>query len=112
MLIGKINPYVKFSTKDQLLVDPNVVEAQWMAISTERMILGANEVRFSFFLGFLTEQNENEYKFNSLYRDFVFFEKVELSDWGTDDSIMFYKVAAKIGVQITEMQDSNITEFF
>lgn len=112
MLIGKINPYVKFSIKDQLLIDPSIVEAQWITITAERMPLGADEVRFSYFLGFISEIEVNNIRFTTLHRDFVMFEKAELSDWGTDDSIMFYKIAAKIGLQITEMQDIIINDFY
>jgi len=112
MLIGKISPYVKFSVKEDLLNDPSTVEAKWVTVTAERMPLGADEVRFSFFLGFTNEVGIDIYRFTTLYRDSMTFLKADLSDWGTDDSVMIYKIATRLGLQITEVLDVNITDMY
>lgn len=112
MLIGKINPSVKFSVKNDLLQDPTIVEADKILVTAERMPLGADEVRFSFLLGKITEVEVGKTNFNSMYKDFVLFYKDELSDWGTDDSVMLYKIANKLGITIVQIDDINIVDIF
>lgn len=110
MLVGKINPSVKFSVKDQLLVDPAVISAEWMIVTAERMPLGVYEVRFSFVLGELTQILSGDWVFKNYYSEYLTFTKDGLSDWGTDDSIMLHKVATKIGIQVVEVLDVNLVE--
>ncbi len=112
MLIGKINPSVKFSEKNDLLQDPSIIEADRILVTAERMPLGADEVRFSFLLGKITEVEVGKLNFHTMHKAFLSFEKSELSDWGTDDSVMFYKVANKIGILIIEIEDLSISDVF
>lgn len=112
MLIGKINPSVKFSVKNELLQDPSIVEADKILVTAERMPLGADEVRFSFFLGKITEVEVGKINFTSMYRDNILFYKNELSDWGTDDSVMLYKIATRLGITIVQIDDIDIVDIF
>lgn len=108
MNLAKINPAVKkmfqispFETKTE--------EADYMSLSANHYVIGGDKVIFEVRFGVLNlELPESVDKFKVLLRHNVVLTKNEIEDWGTDDSVIFQKIATKLGTSIVEIITENI----
>ena len=103
MLFGKINPTAKIPA----MSDPftyTVTEATHITATADRYGLGAKEVTFSVIYGTPVFDEEGTMtNFQTLLSTSVTFTDTEIADWGTDDTVMLNKVAAKVGTAVTEV---------
>lgn len=107
MLLAKINPTAKLH-KANTPFDTEVIEANFMTAMARPYTVGAAETNFEVAFGTLElatdEQKEKgeKDKFHHLTSTNVVFTAEELSDWGTDDSVLLEKLATKLGTAIVE----------
>lgn len=110
MNLAKIKPTVKkvfqvtpFETK--------IEEADHMAIIANRYAIGGKEASFEIKFGNYDSKAELAAdKFKVLLRHEVVLSKEEIADWGTDDSVLFEKIAKKLGTSIVKIIDEDIRQ--
>lgn len=108
MNLAKINPTVK-KTFQISPFETKIEEAEYMFILANQYLIGGKQVTFEVRFGVLNlEAKDNADKFKVLMRESVTLTKDEISDWGTDDSVIFEKIATKLGTSVVEIIDGNI----
>jgi hypothetical protein len=114
MLVAKVNP----PAKKILQVNPfqqTEVTAEYMIAKCTKLVIGGGQ-------GSLNDEIEFQVKFGNLKYEQnpdgtnkppildavlvtkVIFSQEELSDWGTDDTIVYNKIANKLGCNIVSTQ--------
>ena len=108
MLISKISPSVeKIYTVS--VTENKIVTADYMAIIARDYTIGGKNVSFEVRFGNLELKKDGTPKrLDVLLRDYMTFTINELSEWGTDDSILHELIANKIGKTIVEKINTNI----
>lgn len=113
MLVAKINPPAKTFSQDSPWSEPKVKTAEIMRVNTESYKLGADKVRFQVVFGTLIPMGIDTYEFSGVHSQSVQLEGDELAGWGEDDSVIFEKVASKIGgFSVVEVKEVNIRNDF
>lgn len=117
MLVAKINPPAKKIMQDNPFQQTEVLAEYMIAKCTQLVIGGAqgspnNEVQFQVKFGNLKyEQNPDgtnkPVMMDALFITRVVFTQAELSDWGTDDTIVYNKIANKLGFNIVSTEFMN-----
>lgn len=111
MLFGKINPTAKIPS----MTDPftyTVTEATHITATAENYNLGAKQTRFTVYYGIPTINEEGTMVgFKLLLSTGVAFDDTEMADWGTDDTVMLDKVAAKVGTTVEEVIEGFPNDF-
>ena len=108
MNLAKIKPAVK-KTFQVSPFETKVEEADHMAIAANRYVIGGKEGRFEIRFGNYDPKAVNAVdKFKVLLRHEVVLSKEELADWGTDDSILFEKIAKKLGTSVVNIVEDDI----
>jgi hypothetical protein len=108
MLLAKINPPAKITTQDSPFSQPTETVAEYMRVFVDRYLMGSPAARFNVSFGLLVPNGINRFEFRPIHVQSVLLEGTELDDWGTDDTVIFTKVADKIGISVTETVDLNI----
>jgi hypothetical protein len=114
MLVAKINPPAKKIVQDTPFSQTEVT-AEYMIAKCTQLVIGAsqgslnNEVQFQVKFGNLKyEQNPDGSNkpaiLDAVIVTRVIFTQQELSDWGTDDTIIYSKIANKLGFNILNTQ--------
>lgn len=114
MLVAKINPPAKKIVQDTPFSQTEVT-GEYMIAKCNQLIIGAaqgslnNEVHFQVKFGNLKyEQNPDGSNkpaiLDAVIVTRVVFTQQELSDWGTDDTIIYGKIANKLGFNIVSTQ--------
>lgn len=100
MLLGKLTtPAIKIVQNGPF--ETTSITADYIIISTENFVIGNPSVSFQVrFINIVTE-NEKE-RPDIVLRQSIKMTSEELSNWGTDDSILLDIVAAKLGTTIVE----------
>ena len=75
--------------------------AEYMVVCTSRFVIGETRINFDVRFGNILLENGIE-RFDILIRENITMENEELSNWGTDDSVLLDIIAVKIGATITE----------
>ena len=113
MLVAKINPPAKFYSQDSPFSDPKVRIADTLRVNAESYKMGADKVRFQAVFGMLVPMGIDTFEFSGMHTQILELEGNDLADWGEDDSVIFGKIAAKIGgFTITEVIDVKIKNDF
>lgn len=100
MLLGKLEtPAIKVYQEGAF--NTTAASAEYMVVSTERYVIGNPDVFFELRFGNIIIENDKE-RFDILLRENVKMTSDELSEWGTDDSVLLDIIAAKLGTSITE----------
>ncbi len=111
MLFGKINPTAKIPT----MTDPftyAITEATHIAATADNYNLGAKQTRFTVYYGVPTfDENQVMVGFRMHLSTSVSFDDTEMADWGTDDTVMLNKIAAKIGTTVEETVEGFPSDF-
>lgn len=112
MLIAKFNPPAKSARQTSPFSEVETITADYMRVSTDRYELGAYVVKFNVFFGYLVPNGIDKFKFESIHRANVEFSSEELTDWGSDDSVVFNKIAPKFNLTILKIENIDITNDF
>ncbi len=112
MLIAKINPPAKALSQVTPFSEPTQIVGEYMKVATDRYTMGSTKVRFQVSFGLLVPNGIDKFDFKTIHSDSAHLEDAELSDWGTDDSVIFERLAAKFGISVTEVVDKDITNDF
>lgn len=108
MNLAKINPAVT-KTFQISPFETTTEQADYMSVSANQYIIGGDKVSFGVRFGTYNSEAEHAVdKFKILLRHEVILTKAEISDWGTDDSVIFQKIATKLGTSIVEIIDEDI----
>lgn len=108
MNLAKINPAVQ-KTFQISPFETTTEEADYMSISANQYVIGGDKVSFVVRFGtYNSEAQNNVDKFKILLRHQVVLTKDEIADWGTDDSVIFEKIATKLGTSIVEIVEDDI----
>lgn len=100
MLLGKLaTPATKVYQNGAF--GSTVATAEYMAVSTQRFVIGEDETSFELRFGNVVTENEQE-RFDIVLRENLKMTSEELSTWGTDDSVLLDLIAAKLGTTIIE----------
>jgi len=102
MLVSKINPTAKKIINGDIF---NVVteDLDFMSIIARPYVAGASKVNFQVNFGTIILNDKNEpNNFNSGNSTRLELTSEELSDWGTDDSVLLQIVANKLNLTILE----------
>lgn len=109
MNLAKINPTLKKTTQISLF-ETTTKEADYMSIIANNYAIGGDKVSFVVKFGVLNLESSNAFdKFQILLRHEVVLTKDEIADWGTDDTIIFGKIAEKLGIEIVEIIEEDLT---
>lgn len=120
MLVAKVNPPAK-KIMQQNPFQQTEITAEYMVAKCIQLVIGGaqgslnDEIQFQVKFGNLKyEQNPDGTNkppiLDILLNTRVVFTQSELSDWGTDDTIVYNKIANKLGFNIisTEFMDDMI----
>lgn len=100
MLLGKLAaPAVKVYQNG--VFGSTTATADYVIVSTRTFVIGEDKVSFDLRFGNVITENEKQ-RFDSVLRENIELTSDELSTWGTDDSVLFDIIAAKLGTSITE----------
>lgn len=100
MLLGKLaTPAVKVF-QNGAFATTNAT-ADYMLVSTQRFVIGEEQVSFELRFGNVITENEKE-RFDIVIRENIKMTSEELATWGTDDSVLLDLVAAKLGTTLTD----------
>jgi hypothetical protein len=100
MLLGKLaKPAVKVF-QNGAFATTNAT-ADYMSVSTQRFVIGEEQVSFELRFGNVITENEKE-RFDIVIRENIKMTSEELSTWGTDDGVLLDLVAAKLGTTLTD----------
>lgn len=105
MLLATVNPPAITTKQDSPFVLPTQVEGKYMKVSAERYNLKPEKVRFNVSFGYLIPNGIDKYDFKTIHRNSVELTSSELTDWGTDDEIIFEKIAPKFNLTIVKIED-------
>jgi hypothetical protein len=106
MLLGKLaTPATKVYQNGAF--NTTVSTAEYMAVSTQRFVMGLDVTDFELRFGNIIIEDENE-RFDILLRENISMTSDELSTWGTDDGVLLDLIATKIGTTITEKIIKNL----
>ncbi len=112
MLLAKINPPAKTTRQDGPFGEVKTINGDYMKIFAEKYELGADKCRFVALFGYLVPSGIDKFQFETIHRDSYEFTKEELENWGLDDSVIFYKVATKLNIQVVEIVEKELTNDF
>lgn len=100
MLLGKLKtPATKVYQSGAF--SSTTATADYMSVATQRFVIGEDKTSFELRFGNLTIENEKE-RFDVLLRENIELTSDEISNWGTDDSVLLDLIAVKLGTSITE----------
>lgn len=112
MNLAKINPAVQKSFQISPF-ETTTEEADYMSVSANHYVIGGDKVSFGVRFGtYDSEAEHNVDKFKILLRHEVVLTKDEIADWGTDDSVIFEKIATKLGTSIVEIIEEDIHQTY
>ena len=114
MLVAKINPPAKRVIQTGPFTT-NEFTGEYMVVKCTDLVIGGSsnsptdEVKFTIKFGNLSNLTNPDGSLGRAKLDEVLFTTVtltqqEVSDWGTDDSIVFNKIAQKLGFNIVSIQ--------
>jgi hypothetical protein len=114
MLVAKVNPPAKKILQINPFQQTEVI-AEYMIAKCTKLVIGGSqgslndEIEFQVKFGNLKyEQNPDGTNkppiLDTVLTTKVIFSQSELSDWGTDDTIVYNKIANKIGFNIESTQ--------
>lgn len=117
MLVAKVNPPAKKILQTNPFQQTEIT-AEYMIAKCTQLVIGASqgslndEVQFQVKFGNLKyEQNPDGTNkpviLDVILNTRVVFSQSELSDWGTDDSIVYQKIANKLGFSILSTEVMN-----
>ncbi len=112
MLIATINPPAQIQRQEGAFSTPTTVNGPQMRIFAERYILGAERCRFQVSFGYLVPDGIDKFRLETIHRDSVELTSEDLADWGTDDSILFTKVANHFGISVVSVEEKDIINDF
>jgi hypothetical protein len=112
MLLAKINPPAKISTQESPFSAAIETIGEYMRVSTDRYLMGSTSARFQVAFGYLVPNGVNRFTYQPIHSQTIVLESAELQDWGTDDTVIFTKIATQIGISVVETVDINITDDF
>ena len=108
MLLAKINPPAKISTQESPFSEPTETIAEYMRVIADRYLMGSTVARFQVTFGLLVPNGINRFDFSAIHAQSIILEEADLADWGTDDTVIFNKIATKIGIAVVETVDVNV----
>lgn len=108
MLLAVVNPPAVTTRQESPFVSPTQVEGKYMKVTAEKYAMKPERVRFSVSFGYLVPNGIEEFDFKVIHRDSVELTSAELSDWGTDDEIIFDKIAPKWNLTIVKVEDIKV----
>jgi hypothetical protein len=112
MNLAKINPAVQ-KTFQISPFETTTEQADYMSVSANQYIIGGDKVSFGVRFGTYNSEAEHRVdKFKNLLRHEVVLTKDEIADWGTDDTIIFEKIAEKLGTSIVEIIEDDIHQTY
>lgn len=117
MLVAKVNPPAK-KIMQQNPFQQTEITAEYMVAKCTQLVIGGaqgsinDEVQFQVKFGNLKyEQNPDGTNkppiLDILLNTRVVFSQSELSDWGTDDTVVYSKIANKLGFNILSTEFMN-----
>jgi hypothetical protein len=105
MLFAKINPPASVVQQTSPFTH-DVAIGEWMSASANPYVLGSEMTTFSVYFGNFNpvapEGQPAQPLFGLVYTTMMSFTSEQLSDWGTDDSVMLEIIAASLNTEITE----------
>lgn len=103
MLYAKISPAAK-TTKKTNMFDVEIIDLDYIAVLASPYKLGdTRDTEFNVKFGTMTLTNNLPVKFNNQGDDArVKLTSAEMADWGTDDKVIFEKIALKLKVTIID----------
>lgn len=108
MLLAIVNPPAVTAKQDSPFSAPTQVEGKYMKVTAERYNLKPEKVRFNVSFGYLIPSGIDMFEFKAIHRDSVELTSAELSDWGTDDKVIFDKIAPKFNVSVVKVEELTI----
>jgi hypothetical protein len=109
MIFAKISPSAKFPNPNTSPLNSTLVEAEYAAaIVPQYQIGGSSKVRFRLF--FVNPKFDNEGNVEGYERlggQDIILNESEISDWGTDDSVILTKLCEKLGTQVIKFVNGN-----
>lgn len=108
MIYAKINPPANIPVQNGPFNFTSITGSYFTA-TTNKYILGTEKVSFYIQYGnCIFDENQNMVKFETIASDFVTLQGSELDNWGTDDSVILYTIAAKQGTSVLEIVSGDI----
>ncbi len=106
MLLGKLNtPVIRVYQKN--LLESINESGEYMIVAANNFLIGGESVTFDVRFGNIVVENGEE-RFDPLIREAVVLPTLELSNWGTDDSVLLDIISAKFGKSISEKLQKDI----
>lgn len=102
MLYGKITPEATFVTQVTPF-ETSSVNAGYITALARPYGLGSKKINFEVIFGNVTQSEDGSQKFERVSSYMVKFNDLELSTWGTDDSVVLTKIGEKLNTTITEI---------
>lgn len=118
MLVAKINPPAKRVIQTSPFTSQEFF-GEYMVVRCDRLVIGAVASTFNDAIEFEVKFGNIKYEqnldgtqgqplFDKVTHTKVNFNHQELSDWGTDDTVVYQKIADKLGFSILETSIINL----
>jgi len=110
MLVALINPPAKKVLQTTPFATEEILAPQMTAKCT-RLVIGDSsetiefDIRFGEVYNTTNPDGSIRPMFKLMVHHHLRFTQSELSDWGTDDSYVYYKIAERLGFQITSLTE-------
>jgi hypothetical protein len=118
MLVAKINPPAKRVIQTSPFTSQEIL-GEYMIVRCDRIVIGAVASTFNDKIEFEVKFGNIKYEknldgsqgqalFDKVTHTRVNFSHQELSDWGTDDTIIYQKIGDKLGFNVVETTIINL----
>lgn len=118
MLVAKINPPAKRIVQKSAFSTEEFI-GEYMVAKCQRLVIGPVQGSFNDNIEFEVKFGNIKYEknldgsqgqalFDKIYVQKVMFKSNEMSNWGTDDSIVYTLIAQKLGFTIVSTQQIDI----
>lgn len=106
MLLGKLStPATKVYQTGAF--NTTTATADYLSVSATRFVIGEANIDLELRFGNIITENDKE-RFDILLREYISVPSSELSEWGTDDSVLLDIIAARLGNSITEKHQTDL----
>lgn len=112
MIYSKINPPVLSPVQPNPFDPPSYVSGYYMMAIIPNYELGSSRTSAMTLFGNPIFENDILVRWQSYYSTNVELGEEVMQNWGTNDSIVLYAIAQKMGVQIVEILDTPVSPIF
>jgi hypothetical protein len=111
MIFGKISPVATIVHQSDPFT-PTTVTGSYIAAVARPYVLGTDTVNFQVTYGnAVFDESGSVVNFNAVFNGSTIISGSDITDWGTDDSIILEQIAAQQGTTVIEVVSGSVNVF-